>query len=468
MRKLCFVWIVWCIGLVSNVFAEEREGHAVAQSFVERSVAKKRFLRDMSMVYDYVVKNYYKEPDLEQMLFGSLAGMMGNLGDAYSTFITPEEAKEYSEEIAGEFGGLGIRIDVGTDKESGISYIKVITPIGNTPAERLGILPGDLITRVDETSLAGYTTREAVKIMRGKPGTKVELTIKRGEKTFTLKIERAVINNINLEYEHIDEEIVYMKISSFTQDLPQDFADAMKEINKKEYKTILVDLRNNPGGSLSSVVDIADAFLESGLVVGTKARDSRKNTQYNSTDALLVPKEKQVVVIVNEGSASASEILSGAIKDRKRGTVVGSRTFGKGLVQSVNAFESGFISITTSQYYTPNGTFIDEKGIEPDREIEPSHSVDEMTGAELQDLQKMIQENLALKFVETHEELSDEAMFERFSKELEGQGLSIDTFFIKRSLHFARNRNKNTIEVFNLEFDSVLRSTVEMIRNRML
>ncbi len=481
MKLLRTVFIIMVIIPLWNGFAQSQDAQSTTLSsssnnsnatkkqnkplsLLERNAAKKRFLRDMSLIYDYVLENYYQEPDTDKMLFGSLSGMMGNLGDPYSSFITPEQAKRYSENIAGEFGGLGIRIDVGTDNDTDTSYIKVVAPIRGTPAERLGILSGDLILSVDNTSLANYTTLEAVKIMRGKPGTKVTLTIKRGSRIFSLEIVRAIINNINLEYDFIDDDIAYLFISSFSQDLPQDFEKAIKEINKKNYKTLIVDLRNNPGGSLSSVVKLADAFLEAGIVVGTKARDAKENKVYHSTDTLLIPKNKKVVVIVNKGSASASEIFSGAIKDRGRGTVVGSTTFGKGLVQSVNAFESGFINITISQYYTPSGTFINKKGVSPDVEIKPEYLDDNANAEKLRDLEKMVQANMALHFVEKNSNLTNEEMFHLFKKELTKQKLDIDDFLIKRSLHSARNRHKNIIEVFNLEFDSVLRSTVEMIR----
>ena len=429
----------------------------------ERNAAKQRFLRDMSVVFDYVFDNYYVEPDPQKMIEGSLSGMMSHLGDPYSTFITPEEAKDYSENIAGEFGGLGIRIDVGIDTETTTQFIKVIAPIRNTPAERLGITSGDLITAVDDTSLAGYSTRDAVKIMRGKPGTQVTLTVKRGSHIFPVTITREIINNIEISYDFIDDDIAYMKIDSFSQDLPKDFLAAIREVNKKNYKTIIIDLRNNPGGSLNSVVNIADAFLKKGLIVGTKSRDGSADKKYFSTDDTLVDMDKKVVVIVNKGSASASEIFSGAIKDRKRGTIVGSTTFGKGLVQAVNGFEAGFISLTISQYYTPAGNFINGKGIDPMVEIAPDVDFADLDARYISDLQTLSQENLALYFVEKNQDLSPAKQLVAFREEIKKRNLDIDDYFLKQRLHFARNRVNNIIENFNIDVDEVLRETVDMI-----
>lgn len=433
-------------------------------SIAERVAAKQRFLRDMSLVYDYVYANYYMEPDPEKVLDGALSGIMRNLGDPYSAFINPEEAKSYSENLAGEFGGLGIRIDAGVDEESDIVYIKVISPIKNTPAEQMGILSGDLILAVDKTSLAGYSTQEAVKLMRGKPGTKVTLTIKRGANIFSTDIVRAVINNVDLESAVIDNKIQYLKIDSFSQVLPKDFQEAVREINKKPYDTLIVDLRNNPGGSLNAVVEIADAFLTEGVIVGIDGRNETADKVYYSDDAVLIPNDKKIVVLVNKGSASSSEILAGALKDRKRGTIVGSTTFGKGLVQAVNGFESGFISLTIAQYYTPAKNFINGTGIKPDIELEPEQTAADLSITQLNDLQTMVKNDLALRFVEKNRSMSKEHMLSSFRKEIKDKGLNIPDFFLNQSLEIARNRYNNVIETFNLETDSVLRKTVEMIR----
>ena len=480
MKLFYTIFFILVLSFNYTLFAEDARGvidsvvSAIAEDQVnpedaelsksERNAAKQRFLRDMALVYDHVFQNYYKAPDPNKMLNGALAGLMQNLGDPYSTFITPEEASLYSEDIAGEFGGVGIRIDVGTDEESGISYIKVITPLSNTPGERLGIQAGDLIISVDGTSLAGKNTNDAVKIIRGKPGTTVNLTMKRGRKIFSLDIVREVINNIDLSYSFIDDDTAYVKINSFSQDLMRDFTNAITEIDKKGYETILIDLRNNPGGSLQAVIDLSDAFLEEGFIVGTEARDPKENQMFNSTDDLLVPSDKKVIVMVNKGSASASEIFSGAIKYRGRGTVVGTTTYGKGLVQSVNGFEAGFISMTISQYYTPGRHFINEKGITPDIEIS-SDIEEDLTPKQLNDLRIFRQDEIALKYVEKNLQQSKEELLRGLKREIAKRGLVISDIFLKQSLHYAQNRQKNKIEVFNLDVDTVLRKTVEMLRD---
>lgn len=425
---------------------------------------KKIFLDSLGAVYDYVKQHYYKEIDTNQIFEGALQGLMNNLGDPYSTFITQKKAKEYQENIQGEFGGLGIFIDEGLDEESGIHFIKVIAPIEDTPAFYIGIQGGDLITAVDDTSTAEMTAQDAVKIMRGTPGSSVTLTIKRKKRIFKVNIVRAIIKVVDLRSDYIMDGVAYIRVLHFTDNIPPAFKKALKTFDSKKYDTLIVDLRNNPGGSLKAVLEVADFFLEEDkIIVGTETRNIEENEVFKSSDDPLIPNDKKVIVLINEGSASASEIFAGAIKDNARGTLVGSTTFGKGLVQSVNPYNGGFITMTISQYYTPSRTFINEIGIEPHIEITDNSA--ELTPEEIVHSGKILEEDLAQRFVEDKRGKIDEASVEEFRTMLAKQGVIINnTTFLKQALYAARNRYNNLILPFSLETDPVLSQLVEKIK----
>ncbi len=460
-------------GVVEEIFGsskdskEDKSNDRVVLSEKEKRIEKQRFLGDMSLAYDYIFKNYYKDPDPKKIVSGALKGILTNLGDPYSTFITPEKAKEYSENISGEFGGLGIRIDVGVD-DTQTSYIKVLSPIKNTPAERKGIRSGDLIIAVGDVSLANVSLNDAVNIMRGKPGTKVTLTIKRQNNLFQLDIVRAIINNIELTYDFIDDSIAYLNISNFSQDLYGEFQEAVQKINEKPYKALLVDLRNNPGGSLQSVLKIADAFLSEGIIVGTKARNESESKEYMADARVLIPKDKKVYVLVNAYSASASEILSGAIKFSNRGKILGSKTYGKGLVQVINGFESGFISLTVSQYYTPGDHYINGRGIFPDIEINANE--ENLIPEEDLNMRTILKDDLARKFVEQYKgNVRNKDSLAQFKTYLKQKGLIISNdIVLKKLLLISENRYNNIIKNYNLETDIILQKAVDIIEKEVI
>ncbi len=425
------------------------------------SAKKEEFIEALSEAYDYINNNYVDELEPDILLEGALSGMMGNLGDPYSRYISIEQAESYKESITGEFGGIGISIDEGFDLD-GIQYIKVVQPIEETPAYYIGIQSGDLIISVDEQSTAGMSTTDAVKIMRGEPGTRVELGIRRKRRDFSVTITRAIIKTPLFRADFIDKDTAYLQIFSFTANTPSFVEKKIKEFNKEGYTNLIVDLRGNPGGSLSAVLAVTDFFLSGGLIVGTKGRDIYKSREYNATPRVVVPKDKNVVVLVNAGSASASEIFSGAIKDTGRGVLVGETTFGKGLVQEVKDFDQGYLSLTISRYFTPNGTFIDEEGITPDILIENTNRVDEQESIEIN---KLYETEKLSEFIQETKGASSAKQRLRFVKELKKEDITISLDRINQIIRQRENRYNDIIEIYNLEEDEILRKTVEMLQS---
>ena len=312
-----------------------------------------------------IAKNYYvQEIPPKKLLINAAKGMLEKL-DPYSEYFTPEELKEFEEDTYGQFGGIGIEISI--DKGRPV----VVAPIEGTPAYKAGLKAGDVIVEINGEDTYGMSITDVVKKIRGKPGTYVELTIYRPEekKTFKVKIERAIIHVTPVKWTLIEpEHIGYVKVVQFQPDVAQKLKEALREILAKNVKGLIIDLRNNPGGLLDQAVAVADLFLPPDkVVVSIKGRV--ENRVYKTSHPAMVPKDLKVVILVNKGTASASEIVSGCLQDYKRAILVGEKTFGKFRVQNLIPVESGrygAVKITTAFYYTPKGRMLDKKGITPD------------------------------------------------------------------------------------------------------
>ncbi len=310
---------------------------------------------------------YDKEIKTNEDAYVAINTMIASLNDPYTKFLDPKEFAEETSSIKGSLKGIGIQIGVKDGK------LMVIAPIEDTPAERAGLLADDEILEIDGRSTKGITVDKAADQIRGKEGTKVTLLIKRKDcepKSYTIVREEIEIKSVSQKVPNdvkIPDEISYIRLSSFiSRNAAQEFSDIL--VNSTDKKGFIVDLRSNPGGLLSNAIYISDMFLDGGIIVSTVDRDGYKETQRASKGVLT---SKPIVVIINKGSASASEIFSGAIKDNHRGLIIGEQSFGKGLVQEINklAYGSG-INITIQKYLTPSGTDINKKGIEPDIIVE--------------------------------------------------------------------------------------------------
>ncbi len=329
----------------------------------KNSVEKDLKLLDLYTQVFQLVKKYYVEPvDSQKLVYSSLKGMMKAL-DPFSAFFTPDEFKEFRTETEGEFGGLGIEITMEDHK------LIIVAPIEDTPAWRAGLKPGDVILEINGKPVEKMSLIQAVKLMRGKPGTKVTLTIWRKglEKPFKVTIVRDIIKIKSVKTKELDNgNIGYIRLTQFQENSAEDFRKALEKF--KDKKGIIIDLRNNPGGLLTTAVSIADMLLPKGkLIVYTKGRTPNSNDKFYSESNPIIPKDVPIVVLVNKGSASASEILTGALRDNNRALAVGETTFGKASVQTLIPLPDGSgVKITTAYYYTPSGKMIMYKGITPD------------------------------------------------------------------------------------------------------
>jgi carboxyl-terminal processing protease len=324
-------------------------------------------LKIFSDVLTIIQKNYVEVVDLKSLVYNSIKGMVTNL-DPHSSFMPPDVYKELQVETKGSFGGLGIEITM----KDGI--LTVVTPIEDTPADRVGLKPGDKIIKIENEFTRDMTLMDAVKKMRGNPGTPVKITIVREglkePKEYTLK--RAIIKIKSVKFKRIEDTVGYIRLAQFQEDTTKEFKRALKELEsgKGLPKGLIVDLRRDPGGLLDQAVNISDEFLDSGLIVSTEGRIENQQMKFfakKNSERHDYP----LVVLVNAGSASGSEIVAGALQDHRRAVIVGTQTFGKGTVQTIIPLDDGSgLRLTTAKYFTPNHRSIQEKGITPDIIVE--------------------------------------------------------------------------------------------------
>lgn len=319
-------------------------------------------------VLERVRTDYVEKPDDAMLIDAAINGMLSAL-DPHSAYLNPKSFRDMQVQTKGEFGGLGIEVTM----EAGSGVVKVVSPIDDTPAARAGLMANDLITHLDGVQIVG-TLEQAVEKMRGRVGTSITLTIVRPGKDepFDVKIVRDIIR-INAVRARLEGDIIYVKISTFNEQTHANLVKQVAAMKKKlgrPARAFIVDLRNNPGGLLDQAVSVSDAFLDKGAIVLTKGRLVEETQRANARSGDLA-EGKPVVVLVNGGSASASEIVAGALQDHKRATVIGTRSFGKGSVQTIIPLgSSGAIRLTTARYYTPSGRSIQAKGIDPDIVVE--------------------------------------------------------------------------------------------------
>ena len=330
---------------------------------VENEIYKKIDL--FGEVLEKINKEYVDEINQSESMDSAINGLLQSL-DPYSAYMTPEIFEEMQTETSGEFGGLGIEVGM----EAGV--VKVITPMDGTPADKAGLKAGDYIVKINDTQVQGKSLSEAVDLMRGPVGSSIELTVRRRDekKALTFNITREIIEVQSVKSDLLDNNIGYIRLTSFNDNSGEQIEDKIKELNKNDnLNAYILDLRNNPGGLLSQAIKISDFFLDNGEIVSTKSRKASENRKWFAKKGDITD-GKTLVVLINYGSASASEIVAGALKDHKRAIILGERSYGKGSVQSIIPLKNrGAIRLTVAKYYLPSGKSISEVGVTPDIEV---------------------------------------------------------------------------------------------------
>ena len=352
LKKIFIIFFLINIILFKESFSSENDIYKKIDLFGE--------------VLEKINKEYVDEIDQSESMDAAIDGLLQSL-DPYSGYMSPKIFNEMQTDTSGEFGGLGIEVTM----EAGV--VKVISPIDDTPASRAGIKAGDYIVKIENTQVQGKSLSEAVDLMRGPVGSSIELTIRRrGEKkALIFEVTREIIEIKSVKADLLDKNVGYLRLTSFNENSAQQIENEIKKLEKnKELKAYILDLRNNPGGLLSQAITISDFFLENGEIVSTKSRKSSENRKWFAKKGDIT-NGKTLIVLINYGSASASEIVAGALKDHKRAIILGENSYGKGSVQSIIPLKNkGAIRLTVAKYYLPSGKSISEVGVSPDIEID--------------------------------------------------------------------------------------------------
>jgi carboxyl-terminal processing protease len=423
--------------------------------------------------------HYYEDVDQQEMYEGAIKGALAALDDPYSFYLPPVDQKREEENLYhAKFGGLGIRIY--EDK----GFIKIARPLPNTPAMRAGLQAGDYITKVDgepiHISAGGQTLAEVVDILRGLIGTEVTVTVQRRGHSdpFDVTLIREEIKITSIEQTMLEDGIGYIKIENFTGRTVEEFKKALQTLLDAEdgaMTALILDLRHNSGGLLQAAYDVADAFISRGNIVSTQGRLNRYNQEFPARPETLCPAEIELVVLVNEYSASGSEIVAGAIKDSKRGAILGKKTFGKGVVQQrfpLNSLNKvGAVSLTISTYYTPSGVSINEKGIEPNVEVEMS-KLDEVTAAMRLYARKYVHtfveewiERTEKEMGETPKDFSQlEADLPELMTTLTENNITLDMEIVKNEANAFFNRNVGIYQLIDAINDNQLQDAIQLIK----
>ena len=365
MKKLAY--LVTGVALSLTVIGGTFDLHAAEKEKKKENVDTYRLLNLFGDVFERVRSSYVTETSDQDLIEAAITGMLTSL-DPHSSYLNAKNFKDMRVQTRGKFGGLGIEVTM----ENGL--IKVVSPIDDTPAHRAGLQPGDFITHLDGEQVLGLTLSQAVEKMRGKVGENIKLTIRRVNKPpFDVTVTRGIIPIRTVRSRIEGEDIGYVRISSFSQPTGSGLKKAMEKIKKelgKNFKGLVLDLRNNPGGLLDQAITVSDAFLDKGEIVSTRSRNKEEHQRFNARPGDLTD-GKPIVVLINRGSASASEIVAGALQDHKRAIILGTKSFGKGSVQTIIPLqEHGAMRLTTARYYTPSGRSIQEIGVTPDIKVE--------------------------------------------------------------------------------------------------
>ena len=410
------------------------------------------------------IQNYYVDDVDPKVLFeGAMKGMFESLDDPYSVYLTASDMSDLSDTTTGKFGGVGMYIskfygDTSYDEEH-LPFVRVVAPIEGTPAYRLGVSAGDYIIKIDNKSTENMTLDEVMSLLRGEAGTNVNVTFLRGDNIiFSLDVTRENIVVPTVKSGMIEKNIGYVRIIQFTPMTAGKVKEALEDFKMKNYKSVIIDLRGNPGGLLSSVTDIADYFLSGEVIVSTRSKIPSENKIYRAERETLVPEDFPIVVLLDKGSASASEILSGALKDNKRAFILGETSYGKGSVQQVRTIGDGGFKLTMSRYYTPDGINIDKIGIDPDLEVKE----DEFSEAEAEAYKNIIENFLIQDFVKKNPS-PDEAVISRFISDLARDNIVLKERVIRKLIRNELNKTNNNPPVYDLEYDIVLQKAVQIL-----
>lgn len=451
--------IILCI-LLFCICAVQCFAQVTSRSKAKNELSKDdQYLSVIEQLYYYIQQNYVEEVDPQVLYEGALSGMLNALGDPHSVYLNQADWRSITDLSVGSFGGIGVSIskpNVSTPEKP--AYVEVVTPIDNSPGSKAGIQPGDKIIKIGDVDTSTITMEEVLKILRGDIGSPVTITILRGKKmTFERTLIRAKIENPTIKAGMIGNT-GYIRITEFASNTAEKFQEALDDFADKNYDSLIIDLRNNPGGLLSAAVNIADKFIDSGTIVSTKSRIAYENSVFYASRRKTVVRNIPVIVLINGGSASASEILSGALKDAHIAYLVGARTYGKGSVQSPKELlnQDGF-KITISRYYSPSDVNIDKVGIPADLEV----IYPDLTDDEAKAYIDLMESEIIEKYVEDHQDMTENDIAS-YAKELQSK-YKIELSFLRKLIRNEVDRTRPS-RLYDLDYDIQLNAALDILK----
>ncbi len=458
MKKLIKVVLAAFLLCSSQCFAESSvENDTKITSF--------QYVKKLNSVFDFVQQNYVDEIDPKILYEGALKGMLDAIGDPYTLYLDEDYMRDLSDTTSGSFGGVGLSISKAAESTpSKPAYVEVASPIEDTPGAKAGIQAGDLISAIDGMPTPSMTMNEVLQHLRGEIGTPVTVTILRGTSMkFDVTLIRALIEVPTVKYGMIEgTKIGYARLIQFTPDTAQRLQDALDNFEKNDYQGLIIDLRDNPGGLITSAVDVADKFIDNGPIVSTKSRLLFENSQFSANkENTTVKSGIPIVVLINKGAASASEIVSGALKDYHLAYLVGERTYGKGSVQQVIPLSNtDGIKITMARYYTPSDMNIDKIGIPPDQEVK---NLEDFTEEEEKLYVDMIKSEVINKAAESKPNMS-EADIAAAAVKIK-KDYPLDERLIRRLIRVQVQKSQPSV-LYDLDYDLQLNEAIKVIQNK--
>lgn len=465
---IVFIIILSLSTAIAAVPTIEKNTNAVESINTNKnSISLNSMIYSLKNLYTYLDSNFLYDIDNEEMLYELIEAMVNSLGDKYSYFVGPDEAEKFQETTEGQYVGIGTYLTKVNpeyiDPKDPETYMVVITsPFPGGPADRAGLRARDMISAVNGEDVSELTATEASKLIRGKEGEAITLTIHRGESVFDITLIPEVVTTPTSDIQMLDDSIGYLRISQFSAKTFESVYDDVLELLAKGATSIIIDLRNNGGGVVDSALSIANMFISEGtlLTTGFKPGSGNQDTIYTATEYLIVPEDMPIVVLINEGTASASEILTAALKENDRATIVGSKSFGKGIMQHVLPYMEGFLNITVAHYYTPDGNDIHNIGITPDYIVEEEEYSDE----EIEAYAEFLKGDNIVKWREQYPEYSKDNI-EAFANANKDSGVPFSLLCLLMRNEYIYALDYDERPIADLDFDTQLRKAVDIIKD---
>ncbi len=466
MKKISRFFNILAVYLFTAIFTSQCFAQSSSATASDSSKKSKQYMEMISGVFDFVQRNYVDEVDPEVLYTGALKGMLGALNDPYTVYLDNSTFRSLNDTTKGQFGGVGLSISKPFESTAEKpAYVEVASPVEDTPGFRAGIQAGDLIISANGTDTSKITMDEVLDILRGPVGETVDLVIRRGKNIeFPVTLKRAIIEVPTVKYGTIKDvkkagTVGYIRIIEFIPQTAERVQQALDSFKKEKISSLIIDLRNNPGGLITSVVDVADKFIDNGPIVSTKSRLAFENSVFTASPRKTTfNKDIPIVVLINKGSASASEILSGALKDNHLAYLVGQRTYGKGSVQQVLPLSStDGIKITMARYYTPSDTNIDKIGIPPDREVLFPEFGEEGD----RQYTELIKSNEIETIVDGNSSLSEEKIG-LIAEDLHKKYPSIESVYLRKLVRNEVYRTKGAM-LYDLDWDIQLTAALDIL-----